>query len=1264
MTITSCTNKEIVEQVEKTVHSKTLNVVTESQESRSVLSYEGTFYWTENDYIGVYGSETENARFHFISQIDGVSNFTGNMNDSGEAVKWAYFPYSEKVDVTKKQLSFPMLAERTISNENHSPMIGRVEANNTVRFYHMGGILHLKIVGLPEHAAQLVITSEGENSPCLAGTAVVDDITVDGCTYRIDNGSKEVVYDVRNLDGGEYVYSIYMPLQIGTYEKIKVTLKNEVGGIIKERSLSNLIATRGKMTDTPMLHFEAISLTGSVSSDMNFDGYSVLSVFGKSIIKENGFKIDLVPNGKVQTFFLTDGQDKVCMLSRLSDTSNNKLVTFNVETTATAYVTLHPFFAHMDNVAYDILCEAIQQCEHYSTLRAAIEKIILQKKDIYSSDNVELLDAMGLLLDEMIVFTHFKPEPDSQSRVVTNDTSFYPFRLNSHGGRLDLQVFGLNPNYYGTATHANGSVERLVVQSHEDFGFLALLESIRNILIKRGWDANQYGEIESYTFPAEGECIFHFSCNTQENQLDLLERIVSTFSDIVGIDIDDEVAARIISNLDQFMDDCDLLMSTYPYFDTGAEQDELIDMAIDRASELIEEGIEQVYDSEIEDCRRLRETTNNPIIKNAYNDRISRIEESRTLFSKAMNSYTVIKGIGNTLVRIIAAQRATDPIDFRLCYYNNEIFDCGQIRKYKGDGQTGFYGKTLKTPISVMVNVNGEPTTDYVVKFQVSTGGGSVKEETVDIRDYIASTEWTLGTEGERQTLQAFLCERERGNAVCDPVEFVAYAIESPYIIRLYSPDNGTEMELGETIDVYFQITEYDTETNTYLPCEHLSHNVDFETDGDLYEHFLIEKGGLVHCSWTPKHTMDKLVANIYDDDDRLLSSATFTPGFTSEPFDELTSLQTLYHSAGGNNWVNNTYWLTESKPENWYGVRMWTPEDIDEMNVLEQTNLPYNYWVRNIDVKSNNLTGDVLVEGFKLLYDINVWGNPINSLTIKNCRFNWRSSFITLPEKMNYLHLKNIDLNEFNNKYLSITGDTVNMTRLNDLHFAYINSSDENNEHIAFNNSIVGRALFEKINASNTLFEISNTVAEKFEIRDCELLRQSCLWWNCFNADLLTINDCKFDGNDIQIDGSTIKQMEISDFDINDGFFHLIYYSVIDTAIFQKNTGKGKIIICPGYGTELGVLNFKDLSSVSCHISINSAKVGLVKIENCKQTGIGIDFPDENDIPVSVSNSTFNYYNYKTEKDEQIPIESYTGTVNGLNKYISELGEKMYGNE
>jgi len=253
--VASCDNKDFIEQPTKPVHSNTLNVVIENKESRSVLNYEGTFFWTENDFIGVYGSDTENACFHLTSQADGVSTFSGNMNTSGEQVSWAYFPYSKEVDIVGNKLSFPMSANRTISNENHSPMMGRVEAGNMVRFYHAGGILYLKIVGLPESAAQLVVTSEGENSPYLAGTAIVDDITADDCCYHIEDGSREVIYNVKNVNKDEYFHYIYVPLQVGNYEKIRVALKNEAGNIIGERSLSNLIVNRAKMTETPVLNF-------------------------------------------------------------------------------------------------------------------------------------------------------------------------------------------------------------------------------------------------------------------------------------------------------------------------------------------------------------------------------------------------------------------------------------------------------------------------------------------------------------------------------------------------------------------------------------------------------------------------------------------------------------------------------------------------------------------------------------------------------------------------------------------------------------------------------------------------------------------------------------------------------------------------------------------------------------------------------------------------------------------------------------------------
>lgn len=455
LTMASCTNQEIIEQAIKPVHSNTLNVLTEKQESRSVLSYEGTFYWTENDYIGVYGTETENARFHFTSQADGVSTFTGNMNAFEEKVSWAYFPYSEKVDVTKKQLSFPIPVERTISNENHSPMIGRVEANNTVRFYHTGGILHLKIVGLPEHAAQLVITSEGENSPCLAGTAVIDDITGDGCTYRIDNGSKEVVYDVRNLEGGENFYSVYMPLQIGTYERIEVALKNEMGGIIKERSLSDLVVTRSKMTETPVLNFSEKVYGYELSKD-----WLVETEWDEAILFSNEWFIACDNDSEeVRRYFISNvidwGTEDARALQVMLDTEGNLLNMTNGSFSA--------YFSNRRGNNVDITLMFENNMEKFTSLYIPCRKA--QGRDVGSyfvSDVITVVDALNNIRNVI------KPNPEiiGTDRIV-RELATTSLGLQVISSAIDNQALSIVMNIAGGAFSGacTGAVAGMIVGS-------------------------------------------------------------------------------------------------------------------------------------------------------------------------------------------------------------------------------------------------------------------------------------------------------------------------------------------------------------------------------------------------------------------------------------------------------------------------------------------------------------------------------------------------------------------------------------------------------------------------------------------------------------------------------------------------------------------------------------------------------------------------------------------------------------------------------
>lgn len=517
-----------------------------------------------------------------------------------------------------------------------------------------------------------------------------------------------------------------------------------------------------------------------------YKGCSINSIFGEVLVSDGTMKLQSNINNKVQTYFLTDKEEKIYMMTRVSDTEKNKNIDFSVESTALAFITFHPLFAHVDSLAYDILEEAIINSQHYSKILTEINSIIKQKQDIFNHNNTVLFDALDSLLDELIVFCNYKPEGNNATRAIKNETGYYPFRLNSKGKRLDFQVFGLNPNYYGTATHANRSVEKLVVKSHEDFGFLAGLESIVNILNKKGWDENQYGEIKSYTFPADGECQFQFSCNTQENQIDLMSRLLSSTGDMLGVDVDKSLSDIYdlytdVSIIAQEVNNSsyELGMTTFPFYDIALNI--AINHGVSYASDLLEASIEQSYNNEIAVYEKLKSTTNDKNLLNLYNNRITGLQKAKALFKKVMGVYTLTKGIGNMAVRLIAAYRATNPVNFKLIYYNDEIRNWSKIDQYKGDDQTGILGVELDEHISVMVNIDRLPTSDYIVKFEVTKGGGSVgnsekTEEYVEISDNVASINWTLGSDSEEQIVRASLCEKSSKEEVCESVEFKATA--------------------------------------------------------------------------------------------------------------------------------------------------------------------------------------------------------------------------------------------------------------------------------------------------------------------------------------------------------------------------------------------------------------------------------------------------------------------------------------------------------
>lgn len=521
-----------------------------------------------------------------------------------------------------------------------------------------------------------------------------------------------------------------------------------------------------------------------------YKGCYVNSVLDETPISSGAMKLQSNINKKVQTYFLTDGGDKIYQMTRVSDTKKNKKIEFTAKNTALAFISLHPLFAHVDSTAYDILEETILQSSSFSKVQSEVNKIIKQKIDLINPNNTVLFDAFESLLDELI--GNYKLE--TTSRALTNETMYHPFWLNSSGNRLELQMYGLYPNYYGTATH-DGIITDLAVESlDDDIGIL------RYIGANLGNSNSYLGPIERYYFSKEGECQFYFTCNNTNSRKDLANKVLNSVNDFAGGMLSSETIESLVNT---FMDKPslenvlqlsinfrkDIKMPFFPIlqlydFAPSSENDyvELIKELSDISSKLVKEGIDCIFEADIKRLEELIEkTTVHEKANKFYSRQKKYVEMAQKTFKQLMIIYSASKMIVNATGRLMYQKQAPNPFEFKLIYYNDEIRNWSKIDQYKGDNQTGILGVELDEHISVMVNIDRLPTSDYIVKFEVTKGGGSVgnsekTEEYVEISDNVASINWTLGSDSEEQIVRASLCEKSSKEEVCESVEFKATA--------------------------------------------------------------------------------------------------------------------------------------------------------------------------------------------------------------------------------------------------------------------------------------------------------------------------------------------------------------------------------------------------------------------------------------------------------------------------------------------------------
>jgi len=224
--------------------------------SRTTVNTKNEVLWTKNDRIGVFGDQnTSNVPFTLSSVPNETSaEFKGTLQKN-EIPLFAYYPYQAEASCTDKTLHFTLPSSYEYAGNSNAPMIGIKNEEGNLIFKHLCGLLKVTISNLSGDISQFKVTAEGEHPQNIAGTVRVQDITAENPILEVEEGTTTVTL---NITANYFVSNnvFFVPLPVGTYERLVVSLIDKDGNTTLEKSISNLEIKRAVILDMPDTNIE------------------------------------------------------------------------------------------------------------------------------------------------------------------------------------------------------------------------------------------------------------------------------------------------------------------------------------------------------------------------------------------------------------------------------------------------------------------------------------------------------------------------------------------------------------------------------------------------------------------------------------------------------------------------------------------------------------------------------------------------------------------------------------------------------------------------------------------------------------------------------------------------------------------------------------------------------------------------------------------------------------------------------------------------
>jgi len=187
-----------------------------------------SFVWTNGDAVAVQ-AEGSFETFALVGNGGATTgDFSGDVQPLLGAV--AVFPAATAKSVAGNDLTLDLPAEYTYAEgQTNALMFATVKEENKMFFKHLGGILQVKMQGIPERAVKCVVTAEGKK---INGEYTVD-YTAEEPFVALANATKEAESTVTVILAETVTdLTLNIPLPVGDYPSLSICLLDASGAVI------------------------------------------------------------------------------------------------------------------------------------------------------------------------------------------------------------------------------------------------------------------------------------------------------------------------------------------------------------------------------------------------------------------------------------------------------------------------------------------------------------------------------------------------------------------------------------------------------------------------------------------------------------------------------------------------------------------------------------------------------------------------------------------------------------------------------------------------------------------------------------------------------------------------------------------------------------------------------------------------------------------------------------------------------------------------